>query len=166
MKLRFQRRQGHKKFENMSDVEAAYLAALIDGEGCICMFKSGKSYALYVNVVMTASLPDELCEEWGGCFYHRKAPKDTYKPSNNWYIYSQERIIAFLLKIKPYLRVKGKQADLALEACAIFQEKPENYKEKLKELTKKMHDLNKKGPDERQLINTLRTLSTSDNASN
>jgi len=129
----------------MTDVEASYLAGLFDGEGCVVAFRQrGGFYSPYATIGMTAGLPHELWMEWGGLFYARSRGL-LHKPCNVWEIRKQGELHVFFQKIKPYLRVKYFQVDLALRMLDILGEKSEGWKEELNRMAEEMHRLNKKG---------------------
>lgn len=96
---------------------------------------------------MTSDLPRKLWEEWGGAFCVAVQPEGC-KAKNIWDIAKQNRILALIIKVKPYLRVKAKQADIALKMLEILNVKTPDWKEELNRLGENMHKLNKRGTRE------------------
>ncbi len=106
----------------------AYAAGLFDGEGCISLSKShGRNgltpwYQLHVKVSMTDLSPLELLHDsFGGSVCTMNAPsrKLTAKGNLKRVIYQwqlkQYEAGAFLEAVLPWLLVKSRQAQLALE---------------------------------------------------
>lgn len=103
----------------LTETQKAYLAGFFDGEGCISISKfQGKNnrtpvYQLHVVIAQKISILPELCELAGvGSVHEKHDPNGT--------IYQQWRMsphegAAFLEAILPYLRLKGPEAELAIE---------------------------------------------------
>lgn len=98
----------------------AYVAGIIDGEGCIGLerVKARKTnvgnIAVKIAVTMTdRRVPDLLKALYGGSniFVTRRNPK--HKPVHMWTVYSK-KAETMLREIRPFLIVKAAQADLAL----------------------------------------------------
>lgn len=105
---------------SLSETDRAYIAGFIDGEGCITILKNKKGkYSSYYALTLTIAQADKLALEdlsaiiGGGKIYKSKSTDThflTFAPNDS----------IFLLKeIRPYLRYKKDQADLAIE----FREK-------------------------------------------
>jgi len=106
----------------MIDIDLAYAAGIIDGEGCITITKNiskdhqrrclNPQYQLRVAVVMA---DPEVCkwlhERWPGCLKILNAPKynKNSKPTFNWSI-SAEKAKCFLKQIRHFLKIKNRQA--------------------------------------------------------
>lgn len=106
----------------------AYLAGLIDGEGCICINKTGRrisndeikvednKQALILRVIVTQK--DGQVMDWlkgnfgGGVNLH-------YKGTNTGYLHewtlSHEKAGEILKKILPFLVIKKRQAEIAIQ---------------------------------------------------
>ena len=142
---------------------AAYVAGLIDGEGCIHIEKSragtaSPSYRARVTVGMTAPakhLLDELSSQWGGSVRPLRAATTRWAAAFQWYTWgvSAVQMLEYLL---PYLRLKRDQAEVALEVERIRDAlsrrangnaiwTPE-AREACEALKQRMHQLNRKGP--------------------
>jgi hypothetical protein len=101
----------------LTEVQRAYLAGIIDGEGCFNIYRSGKrprvDYALRVHVMTTSKeLAVWLSANIGGSIHSRES-KHGWKTRYEWFF--DRSVIDELIKtIRPYLVIKPKQADLAL----------------------------------------------------
>jgi len=105
----------------MNDIENAYLAGIIDGEGCILISKAKKygkfrspHYFLRVMLQMSELPPMQyISERFGKEYKTRKLPgnrKDAY------YIYWNSKFAEEILnKILPFLHGKKEQAVCAIE---------------------------------------------------
>lgn len=107
---------------NLSETDKAYLAGIIDGEGCITVWKSGR----YDNRVVTVAVAmndkqavDLLYEAFGGCLFHIKKQNPKWNDSWRWAVKSR-RAKVVLEALLPYLRVKTRQAEAALELISSF----------------------------------------------
>ena len=72
----------------MSAANLAYVAGLIDGEGCIHLENSRTTYRPRVSVGMTEpalQLLRELHEEWGGTLYQQRAATDRWAAAWTWH---------------------------------------------------------------------------------
>jgi len=141
---------GTKPIEDMTEQWAAVLAMLIDTDGCIYATKGGRKGRLHagVRVGMCGVIPVLMAEMWGGVLFKR------FNPRTGNYLYTwrigrgRESLRSFLIKIKPYLKQKQKQAELALKMCDILDEKPEGYEKQLQELREEISRLNQaRAPD-------------------
>jgi hypothetical protein len=101
----------------MVSTDAAYLAGLLDGEGCIHAAMIGRNkeqVQLLVEVWNThKGTIDHLHEAFGG---HRGVQdrSESWKPVHFWRI-SIGGVRKFLPEIAPYMRIKRDQAEVALE---------------------------------------------------
>jgi hypothetical protein len=106
----------------LSETDKAYLAGIIDGEGCITVCKGAK----YDNRVVTVAVVmndreavDMLFAAFGGCFFEVKKSNPKWNDSFRWAVKQRKAKIA-LEAVLPYLRVKDRQARLALEFISSF----------------------------------------------
>lgn len=141
------------------DMNRAYVAGLIDGEGCIHIeIVRGLFFNPRVTVGMTEpalQLLQNLQAEWGGTLYQARKPTKKWAAAWAWHL-TAEPAANLLMEIKPYLRLKHEQADIALEVWHVKQslEKRKNghrswteqARSRCRELVSRMHDLNRKGP--------------------
>lgn len=88
----------------------SYLAGFFDGEGCISLAKSGRRYALIVQVTQCNRWILELFRMHFGGGIHQ-----CERNGNPFYIWSitASKAMAFLETIEPYLILKKAEANLA-----------------------------------------------------
>lgn len=113
---------------NLSQLEIAYLAGIMDGEGCVSIMKSkplsntsSPSHILRITIANTnKDLIDWLGVKMGGCT--RRASRANYpsawKDSWQWHI-EGFKAMEFLCLVEPYLIIKKAQASIGIE----FQKK-------------------------------------------
>lgn len=104
----------------MSNSKWPYLAALLDGEGTICLHErapDGQS-AFFLQVVIynsSMNLMRWLVSNFGGKFYTRTKQETAKKIQYAWHPSGKKNRELLLLGVLPYLVVKREQAKLALE---------------------------------------------------
>lgn len=109
----------------MDKTDLAYVAGIIDGEGCISFsgrkaIGEGKNYSIYrVNVTVGNTsywLLEYLQSNFGGSISsHYKIPTGkNHKPAGQWALRNRSAC-KFLELILPYLHMKKLQAELALK---------------------------------------------------
>lgn len=102
----------------------AYLAGIIDGEGCISIRKCKQGKYVYfkpmIEVGMTVKAPIEfLAKTFGGSVWYeviRKSGKNQHK----WRV-TGTNIVPIIKAILPHLMVKQEQANLCLKLCSYIQ---------------------------------------------
>lgn len=142
---------------------AAYLAGLIDGEGCVHLDTPGRTYRARVSVGMSApALPllTELQAEWGGTIYCARPATTRWASAHTWHL-TGSPAARLLTAIRPHLRLKARQADLALEVERLRTLQSvrwpdgkgrkqylwtEETRRACEEIKQQMHALNAKGP--------------------
>jgi len=138
------RLKGTKLIDYMTTEEAKLLAMLIDTEGSICASRHYIHYRRnvypHVYVEMRSEMPIVTAELWGGVLLKRLCKDGNYKYT--WSLNDRKLLRAFLSKIKPYLQLTQKQADLALQMCDILDAKPKGYRKLLERLRREMSRLN------------------------
>lgn len=112
----------------------AYIAGLVDGEGCLHAAVQKRLAARNVTGLrvdftkcVTVQMTDRSVIEWlaevtGVGTVTRHAPSKRRcgtKPIWNWRILGAGPIVQFLRAIRPYLRVKAEQADMLIELCEL-----------------------------------------------
>lgn len=107
------RRGGRAK--PMELVDSVYLAAFIDGEGWIIIQSRRGVAAIRVGVANTyRPILDWIVEATGvGHVHNGRAATDTHKQAWQWWCES-EAAETLLEQVRPYLKIKGAQADLAI----------------------------------------------------
>lgn len=143
----------------MEPVELAYVAGLIDGEGCIHLECSRTTYRPRVSVGMSQpALPllKELQAEWGGTLYQARIQTAKWAAAWTWHTGGPEAA-RLLRATQPYLRLKREQAREALAVHEIWEAltptkggqqrrwTPE-AREACEWIKQRLHALNAKGP--------------------
>jgi hypothetical protein len=107
--------------KNLSKVELAYLAGLIDGDGAIMAWierHPEKKFKFRVRLALKVTLNQKQILEW-----IKKKVKFGYLKKNRnqheWCTQDQEKIENFLSEILFFLKVKRKQAEIALKIAKI-----------------------------------------------
>jgi hypothetical protein len=117
---------------NLSNEELAYIAGFFDGEGSITIHENfrpsprGKSpnHTLQVSIGNTNSCVLEWVHSvFGGSLQFRPATKPNHRDMTMWIIRSNGAA-RFLASVRPFLRMKGDQADVGLS----FQAEKGHYR--------------------------------------
>jgi hypothetical protein len=142
------------------DMNCAYVAGLIDGEGCIHLDvdRRHSTYRARVTVGMTEpalSVLTALKEEWGGTLYQMRAANARWAAAWTWHL-TGPPAVRLLRAIQPYLRIKCEQAAAALEVEAVRDSLPSQANghkrwnpgasAQCQEIKTRMHRMNAKGP--------------------
>jgi len=140
----------------MTEFDLAYLAGIIDGEGCITIKVQKKprqnrlTYEVQIMVANTnLKLMDWLKERFDGNYYTINKKSQRHKTGYLWHFHKNKEEV--LKKILPYLVFKNEQAELALKVLEIkkegyYKREPNNeFSNRLEEVKQKMHVLNKRG---------------------
>ena len=131
--------------EKLEKWELAYIAGIIDGEGCISIAKSHSTMHLtpFVEVSMTNIECIRLLWTMTGMgkFDIRKRPAPR-KTVYRWPVYKKLDIYLLLRAIHPYLVVKKEQAEVMLEFVARrLQDTPSDGRDiQLKEEIQKLNE--------------------------
>jgi hypothetical protein len=131
---------------HLSDTDKAYLAGIIDGEGCITIHrrtpkaKENPTYALFVEIANTSpALKKWLDERFPDRTYYRHitSAKPHHKQGYGWVLSGNRQVMIFLREIAPYLVIKREQAELVAQGYVHLPEE-ERYAlyKKLQELKK------------------------------
>lgn len=151
----------------MSRMTPAYVAGLIDGEGCIAIFESkNRTYYHSVTVGMTSkALPilDQLKQKYGGTMTKTREATERWDAAHAWAVFGDEAT-SVLREIQPHLVLKEEQARIALKVAEIKASLParwtkpdadqrarkwtEEASDRCAILKRRMHELNAKGPQE------------------
>lgn len=94
-----------------SDVENAWAAGLMDGDGCVGLTTDSRSRFRKPVVVVDSTdieLLDELQRLYGGSLVVKRKTRDHHRQAYSWRIYGARQIIAFLAMILPYMRCPPK----------------------------------------------------------
>lgn len=107
-----------KDLTRLADVDRAYFAGIMDGEGCVTIARAKKGkwsyYTLFLSMACTdPSLMIWIIEKFGGRVAPRTKCKTNRKDVWVWRVASREAE-AVLRQIEPFMVVKRDQARLAL----------------------------------------------------
>lgn len=142
----------------LSEVELAYIAGIVDGEGCISMYRQNTTYFPRLNVVNTnRDLAEYLKKRLGGVIMERKRVKLCWKDSYEWQVQHQKAIDTVRMLL-PYLLLKKEQA-LVFVALDIVRQigRKDGHKFKgrftpeakgvFQMIIDRLHELNRKGKE-------------------
>lgn len=141
----------HKKVINLSKIELAYIAGIIDGEGYIGIYKRKNKNSNYQYQIAISNTNFKLIRwinkkiKFGSVYYLEK--KDNRKPQLKYTIHGNEAVL-LLKNVLKYLIIKKKQAKIVISLSENkFNGKkvPIIYQRKRINLYKKLRKLNKKG---------------------
>lgn len=114
----------------MLETDKAWFAGIIDGEGCISIYKRGNNFVPSVKIANTNELLINKCKqilsEAGIEYFLRysdRGDRKNAKPAWELMMESRPRVIAVLQLIYPYLVSKKIQADLVLDWCSAGKRK-------------------------------------------
>jgi len=113
----------------MKNVDLAWAAGVIDGEACIGAYKHHSSHNLKVEV---NSVDPRICEKlhtlFGGSLSYKGRQGGVRRPNERrLFTWTCSGHIAgrVLRAVRPYLVIKGEQADIGLQIAATMQLRPE-----------------------------------------
>jgi hypothetical protein len=101
----------------MTETEAAYIAGIVDGEGCLSVRKQGRSFGVSIIVVQKDPvIPHWLVPRCGGHvdLVTRKS-WGAVRTYFRWTLGGKDKIVPLLTGILPYLIMKRERARLCLE---------------------------------------------------
>ena len=131
-----------------TELDKAYAAGLMDGEGGITIFTPNGSYILQVYMgSVTRVLLDFMQERWGGSVSQQKKKTSAGNTMYRWCIYSN-KAVAVLEDVADYLLVKKERALFGVEfqkhinECN-FRRIPDEERATRREYKEKMTQLNK-----------------------
>ena len=106
----------------MTDTDCAYLAGVIDGEGCIGVYRDAGTYKLVLTIVSTSvDWLIDLRSRWHGLGHihiDKRPVQGNHKVSAQWTL-NRADTQKILRKVLPYLGIKRSQAELALQFQAL-----------------------------------------------
>ncbi|TET41440.1 MAG: hypothetical protein E3J60_04615 [Dehalococcoidia bacterium] len=120
-KKRKKRAGEHQQMPSLSDVDKAYLAGLIDGEGCIGIYSkkpTGTRTVPYHQLMMSVSMMDEGPVEFMACLTASYHSLKMHRLTRTGTCYDVrlygKRAANFLKQILPYMKGKRDQAEMAI----------------------------------------------------
>lgn len=130
--------------------EKAYLAGIIDGEGCITISKatSGK-YVSFRPLVEITNTNFEALKQIGQilgvkCTFFELKGKNGRKDYHRVVLYKTKQILSLLSQIIPYLLIKKRQAELVANFC-IRRLDLQKFSSTDEDIIGEIRKLNKKG---------------------
>ena len=96
-----------------SEVEKAWAAGIMDGDGCVTMRppSGGRFRHPYVVVDSTdLEILQELLRLFGGRIISKKARDPAHRQQWSWRVFGATNILAFLTQVVPYMRCPSKVA--------------------------------------------------------
>ena len=129
---------------HLSETEKAYLAGIVDGEGCITMNRYIKRgavpvYRLFVEIANTSpALKKWLDERFPEKTYWRTGVRQGWKDIYRWSLSGNRQVMVFCREITPYLVIKKEQAELVAQGYVHLSE------EERAALWQKLHELKKR----------------------
>jgi hypothetical protein len=100
----------------ISDAERAYAAGFFDGEGTIGIVTGGRPARLHLEASQSSPIPLLwLQERWQGSVApYKPDPKYTRRRQAFRWRLGSRAALRFLMDVRPWLMVKGAQADIAI----------------------------------------------------
>ena len=105
----------------MKKTDLAYIAGIIDGEGCIGIYKgkSGRKKKEYYHLQVVVRMTNEWIIRWlyfafPGSFSEHTYPKEINRLKIWTWQLTGEKALIFLELIYPYLKLKKQQAEIAI----------------------------------------------------
>jgi deoxycytidine triphosphate deaminase len=100
----------------ITDISAAWVAGIIDGEGHIRMDTGGQNRGLHLSVANTDRSMLELLQELfqAGQIYEKMKKKPSNKQGYEWVVTKTQHIQEILIRVLPYLTIKRRAAQEAL----------------------------------------------------
>ncbi len=107
----------------MTDVQKAWLASAIDGEGCISFHRQKNRRSLWVSLSVINTSQDycQFCRDITGVgkIYERKRTTEESRPAFTWSVVTKADIESTLAQVCPYLIIKKTKADEAIRFCQL-----------------------------------------------
>lgn len=134
-----------RAIESCSDTDLAWLAGIIDGEGCLTVTKSGDYLSVLVKITMT-HLPtmEEISKMVGNDV--QLEPTGGNRKTAYRVCVGARRAAVIIRAVRPYLRTKAEHADILLEFASTLGGRVSNEdKAKRRLLADKIKKLNVRG---------------------
>jgi len=112
----------------LSDIDSAYLAGIIDGEGSIGLSKLNRKGRTFISPVITITntsknLVDKVSSIYPNGTWRTRQRSYKNKPINEWVLNKTNNVADLLQQIIPHLSAKLDKANLVLDFCKYRQEK-------------------------------------------
>lgn len=142
----------------------AYVAGLVDGEGCISIQTHRNAYQVRVDIGMTGKakgLLQQVQREYGGRLALFREATEKWDVAYTWGLFGRDAEV-FLRRIGGLLILKSEQARVALKVRDVWESMPKTAsgrarwtdegRERCARLKLRMHELNKKGSTSKEAI--------------
>ncbi len=109
-----------------SETELAYLAGIIDGEGCVYIYKrktrnNHTDFFPRLQLITTSKLlHDWIHKVFGGMIFNRKTSNPKWKQRFEWYT-TRNLMDEILEKILPYMVIKKSHIQIMIEFRKTFE---------------------------------------------
>lgn len=140
----------------MSELDRAYIAGIVDGEGSIGLYEQTQKRKDYEKTSLRPTVQIAMTDKetvgyvgrtaGSGSKSYKYTKSDNWKEQEKFAIQAQNDIIDFLEQIRPYLITKKDQAELMLEYCR-NRDPHKPYSEREYEIKEKLSELNSRGPE-------------------
>lgn len=137
-----------------TEADKAWCAGFLDGEGYVGALRDGKGYVA-TRIAVSQVVVDPLIylqERWGGVLGSHATRQKNRRDSFNWVLSNKEMVAGLIRDVRPYLRVKGAQADALLELALLpklVRGQPNiELHEKRDTLYEQLRRLNRRGREE------------------
>jgi len=143
--------------DSTNPIFLAWVAAWLEGEGCLSLFKrsdiGARSYQIKISISQANTWPLEIIHQ-GFPFGRIGKPR---KNGVSNLSYASTKAIDFLIPLLPYLTFKRIRAEILIEAQAIISRRynrwharPQEEVDRLEELKNKLHEITKTSLKTRQ----------------
>jgi len=135
----------------LSEPESAYMAGLIDGEGCFNLYwKNGRRHGTpRVEISNNNRQVLEYAEQLVGGSVYKNSSSFSFrrKPNYRFETHNLNVVHKLIKTISPFLKIKKKQAELLAEYCELRMEMPliSETHPREREICNELHVLNKRG---------------------
>lgn len=111
--------------------DVAYLAGLIDADGCISISKMKRNlgvnglksprYVVTVNIVNTSKeLMEWLVETFGGRYKCRRRAAENHKATYDWW-FNNSKSLRILVLVEPFLKIKKDRAKVCIDLLSTWE---------------------------------------------
>lgn len=121
-----------------SATDLAYIAGIIDGEGCISFSRSNRRWS--ISIASTDQRLIEWIHRMGGSVAGTDASWLGKKTVWQWSTVSQRNVLALLQAVEPYMIIKREKAAMTICEIEAWLEKPQMCRNGLHELEETSHE--------------------------
>ena len=113
----------------LTETQSAYIAGIIDGEGCFIIspdMRSGvlRGYAVMLEISNCDFALLEAIKEWLGAGFIRPKPRDLARHRPNFVLrITGDTLRELLINVRPFLIIKKRQSDLVAKTLELNQRK-------------------------------------------